>query len=465
MPTIAELGIKIDSTDAAKASSVLDKLTAAAGRAEKATEGVARGADKASKATRNQTSEVSGLLGKVDPASKALGRLEGLQVSMFGLKSGALSPSTFSEYPKKTDDASASSEETAQQRALKQRQETLKREGQLAVLNVGHGDRQNKLNGELNKQEELFAKQKSELEDKRAGPSDNTVGGNKLSKDEYGKQLQDLTEANNKATDQIRQNYADLQAAQGDWTNGATAALENYVDTAGDVAGRTKELFTGAFSSMEDAVFNFAMTGKLSFSDLAKSIISDMARVAARQASSSLLSSLFGLGLSYFTGSSGSVPTVTTGSVGDTSFSFNPQLDVSGLGYKQANGGAWSGGVQMFANGAAFTNNIVSTPTAFGMAGGHAGLMGEAGPEAIMPLTRTSSGALGVRSVGGGGSSVQISAPVTVLTQDRSGEGMQIDQQVLQQNLQQQMQAAAEKAVAESWRAGGVSYRNVNGRA
>ncbi|TDV70193.1 phage tail tape measure protein [Pseudomonas sp. LP_7_YM] len=459
MPTIAELGIKIDSTDAAKASSVLDKLTAAAGRAEKATEGVARGADKASKATRHQTSEVSGLLGKVDPTSKALGRLEGLQLSTFGLKSGPLSPSTFSEYPKKTDGPSAGNDETAQQRVLKQRQDTLRREGQRAVLNVGHGDRQNKLNGELDQQEELFAKQKSELKSKGSDPS-----GGGLSSDQYKKQLQDLVVANDKATDQIHRNYADLQAAQGDWTNGATAALENYVDTAGDVAGRTKTLFTGAFSSMEDAVFNFAMTGKLSFSDLAKSIISDMARVAARQASSSLLSSLFGLGLSYFTGG-GSAPTVTTGSVGDTSFSFNPQLDVSGLAYKQANGGAWSGGVQMFANGAAFTNNIVSTPTAFGMAGGHAGLMGEAGPEAIMPLTRTSSGALGVRSVGGGGSSVQISAPVTVVTQDRSGEGMQIDQQVLQQNLQKQMQAAAEKAVAESWRAGGVSYRNVNGRA
>ena len=48
-----------------------------------------------------------------------------------------------------------------------------------------------------------------------------------------------------------------------------------------------------------------------------------------------------------------------------------------------------SGG--MFANGGAFSNGIVSKPTAFSM-----GLMGEAGPEAIMPLSRMSDGSLGV---------------------------------------------------------------------
>jgi phage-related minor tail protein len=48
---------------------------------------------------------------------------------------------------------------------------------------------------------------------------------------------------------------------------------------------------------------------------------------------------------------------------------------------------------RMFAEGGAFTNGIVSTPTAFNM-----GVMGEAGPEAIMPLVQTSSG-LGVRAM------------------------------------------------------------------
>jgi len=50
---------------------------------------------------------------------------------------------------------------------------------------------------------------------------------------------------------------------------------------------------------------------------------------------------------------------------------------------------------------------VVSQPTNFPMSGGM-GLMGEAGPEAIMPLTRGPDGRLGVQSAGG-------SRPVTVV--------------------------------------------------
>lgn len=73
-----------------------------------------------------------------------------------------------------------------------------------------------------------------------------------------------------------------------------------------------------------------------------------------------------------------------------------------------ANGNAFSGGnVIPFANG-----GVVSRPTLFPMANG-AGLMGEAGPEAIMPLRRGSNGKLGVHSAGGGGN-------VTIINENHS---------------------------------------------
>jgi lambda family phage tail tape measure protein len=344
--------------------------------------------------------------------------------------------------------------------ALSQQQRALELAGQRAVVGVGQGDRQNALNGELNSQQDRFAQQSLELENQKTDPSRN------MSEEEFARKSQALADANKAATDQIRQNYADVEAAQGDWTKGATSAWANYLDSASNIAGQTKTLFGNAFSSMEDAVVNFAMTGKLSFADFTKSILADMARIATRQASSALLSSLVGAATSYFTGGSGGNG-LAAGSAGATS----SNLGASSAGYSsayfpQALGGAWSSGVQMFANGGAFTNNIVSTPTAFGMAGGRAGVMGEAGPEAIMPLTRTSSGKLGVLAAGGGsGTTISISAPVTVVTEDRGSEGMQIDQQALSKNLQSQMQAVAEKAVADSWRAGGTSFRNANGRA
>jgi len=67
-----------------------------------------------------------------------------------------------------------------------------------------------------------------------------------------------------------------------------------------------------------------------------------------------------------------------------------------------ANGAAFAGGnVIPFARGGAFTNSIVNRPTVFPMANG-AGLMGEAGPEAVMPLKRDGKGRLGVTVAGGG---------------------------------------------------------------
>jgi hypothetical protein len=69
---------------------------------------------------------------------------------------------------------------------------------------------------------------------------------------------------------------------------------------------------------------------------------------------------------------------------------------LSGLMPFEAGGSFSQGRVMPFARG-----GVVSSPTSFPMRGGH-GLMGEAGPEAIMPLTRGADGRLGVQASGGG---------------------------------------------------------------
>lgn len=79
---------------------------------------------------------------------------------------------------------------------------------------------------------------------------------------------------------------------------------------------------------------------------------------------------------------------------------------VMGAGMPFANGGAFSQGrVLPFAKG-----GIVGAPTAFPMRGGM-GLMGEAGPEAIMPLARGPDGRLGVQA--GGGRAVNVVMNIT----------------------------------------------------
>lgn len=84
-----------------------------------------------------------------------------------------------------------------------------------------------------------------------------------------------------------------------------------------------------------------------------------------------------------------------------------------------ATGGVYGGGesYRAFAKGGAFTNSIVTEPTHFRFAKGGGfglGLMGEAGPEAIMPLKRAADGSLGVSAEGFGGGDVAMMMKVIV---------------------------------------------------
>lgn len=67
------------------------------------------------------------------------------------------------------------------------------------------------------------------------------------------------------------------------------------------------------------------------------------------------------------------------------------------------------GGVHDSPSLSAFSNGVYSTPQYFAFAKG-AGVFGEAGPEAIMPLTRGADGSLGVRAVGRQSPAVQDAA-------------------------------------------------------
>jgi len=84
-------------------------------------------------------------------------------------------------------------------------------------------------------------------------------------------------------------------------------------------------------------------------------------------------------------------------------------LFTKALGFQK--GGVFSNRMPVpFARG-----GVIAAPTAFPLAGGRTGLAGEAGPEAILPLTRGSDGRLGVRSAGSGGA---ISINFNVTTPD-----------------------------------------------
>ena len=108
----------------------------------------------------------------------------------------------------------------------------------------------------------------------------------------------------------------------------------------------------------------------------------------------------------------------------------------------QANGNAFNNGkIIPYANG-----GVVGYPTMFPMSGGKTGLMGEAGPEAILPLKRGPNGKLGVESSGG---SVVVNQTINVST----GVAQTVRNEI--RTLMPQIAEGAKSAVLDAKRRGG----------
>jgi len=82
----------------------------------------------------------------------------------------------------------------------------------------------------------------------------------------------------------IKDGYEDLRQAEGNWLSGAAAAWANYQQEASNYAQQMGSAVGGVIGGFEDAWVKFTTTGKLSFSDLTRSVLADLARIASRQA-------------------------------------------------------------------------------------------------------------------------------------------------------------------------------------
>lgn len=216
---------------------------------------------------------------------------------------------------------------------------------------------------------------------------------------------------------------------------GAIRGLKKYGSEATNVAAGLENAFTGAFTSVEDAFVNFAMTGKTTFSDLANSIISDLMRIAVRSSITGPLAGALGSGLSSLFNFGGSTATAS----------------VMGNSISSGWASSFMGGLKLFATGGvaspswglAPSGGILTRPTYFydGMnrayATGGLSVAGEAGPEVFMPAVPMSDGKYGVRVQGMGSSSPVVNVTVInnagaqVETNQRQNEDGSLDLEIM----------------------------------
>ncbi|NYA43146.1 phage tail tape measure protein [Serratia fonticola] len=204
------------------------------------------------------------------------------------------------------------------------------------------------------------------------------------------------------ALDALDMKYKEAKAAEADWMGGVSAGLANWVDEASDYAGQAADATKSAMSGMVNNITDMLNGNKASWKDWSISVLESIEKILVNAAIVNGLKSL-GNSMSGAGGMWGSIGGFISGAVANA-----------------------KGGVYDSPSLSAYSNSVVSSPTYFAFAKG-AGLMGEAGPEAIMPLTRAADGSLGVRALTasqpvGSGMGSSGGAPIVNITVYRDGQ-------------------------------------------
>ncbi|TYF78448.1 phage tail tape measure protein [Enterobacter hormaechei] len=262
------------------------------------------------------------------------------------------------------------------------------------LLGYGQGTRfRERLQEQFNLRKEFEQKNTDLLRQRQAGEIDETFyqQGLALNKRYLEERLRDQEGY-----------YAASDAQRDDWMTGLSEGYANWVDEATDyssmAADGMKQAMGGAVTTITDM-----LNGNVdSWKDWGVSVLKIIQNVLVNMAVANGVSSIGSL----FSFGASSAATASSGTAiqnAGANFTFNAK-----------------GNVYDSPSLSAYSNGVFQTPQLFAFAKG-AGVFAEAGPEAIMPLTRAPDGSLGVRAVGGGGGQSVSSAPQVYITIDGNG--------------------------------------------
>lgn len=184
--------------------------------------------------------------------------------------------------------------------------------------------------------------------------------------------------------------YAASDAQRSDWAAGMQEGFANWADTASDYASQSADLVNNAMSGLVGNISDALAGNKVDWEDWASSVLQSMQKIILN---AMLVDSIRTASNSGMFGSLGGMLGGSSSTTGGSTPSGAYNSAASGVKLN-AKGGAYAS-----SSLSEYSNTIVRSPTYFAFAKG-AGLMGEAGPEAIMPLTRSADGSLGVRVTG-----------------------------------------------------------------
>ena len=255
--------------------------------------------------------------------------------------------------------------------------------------------------------------------------------------------------------------YAAVDQKQADWTLGVKAGLADFASESKNMMQAVAGVVQSSLNSTADALTEFTMTGATDFKSLANSIIEDLIRIQYQKA----LTGLFGDGSSD-SGFLGSAISGVLGLFGGGSSLGSSAASGLSSGFFSGLIPSAKGNVFNTPGLSAYSNSIVSKPTIFPFAkGGALGLMGEAGPEAIMPLRRGSDGRLGVQVTGGGGSgNISVITQVYITESGASSQTTSDGDSSMANKLGEMVTQQVRTVLVNERRPGGMLWGMQNGR-